>query len=105
VDIIDGDRDVNAKLTGYEYVALGTAAVSLFRGKIDPKIAQYLSRAGMVGGKKSFAFVASAPFGTQKALTRLMGALEGEGLFIRYSDVLRSRQEADALGRRLRLER
>ena len=34
VDVIDGDRDVNAKLTVYEYIAVGTSSVSLFTGKI-----------------------------------------------------------------------
>ena len=34
VDIIDGSRDVNTKLTIYEYVAIGTEVTSLFGGKI-----------------------------------------------------------------------
>ncbi|MFO8043887.1 MAG: hypothetical protein R6U25_11840 [Alkalispirochaeta sp.] len=104
VDVIDGDRDVNSKLTVYEYIAVGTSAVSTFSGKIDPKIPEFLSRAGMVTGKKCSAFVLNSPFGSQKALRRLMAALEHEGMFIRYSDILRSREEAEVLASRLKLQ-
>lgn len=104
VDVIDGDRDVNTKLTMYEYIAVGTAVTSLFRGHIDSRISEYLGGAGMVGGKKSFAFVATAPFGAQRGLRRLMAVMEGEGLFLRYSEVLRSRVEAEALAGRLKLQ-
>ena len=105
VTVIDGDRDVNAKLTVYEYIAVGTSPASLFRGKIDGKITEYLGNAGMIGGKKAFAFVVNQPFGAQRALTRLMKALEHEGIFIRFSEILRSREEAEALAGRLRLRR
>ncbi len=104
VDVIDADRDVNAKLTMYEYIAIGTSVTSAFRGKIDPAISQYLSRSGMVGGKKSFAFVVTAPFGAERGLRRLMSVMEAEGLFIRYSEVLRSAEEAGVLANRLKID-
>ena len=64
VDIIDGDRDVNTKLTIYQYIAIGTEAVSSFGGKIPEKITNFLSSAGMVSGKRSFAFVLKSTMGT-----------------------------------------
>ncbi len=103
VDLVDGDRDVNTKLTAYGYIAVGTASMSLFGGKIDARITEYLSNAGMIGGKKSFAFVTNGPFGAQKALSRLMATLEHEGLFIRFSETLRSREEAAMIAGRLKL--
>lgn len=103
VDVIDGDRDVNAKLTMYEFLAVGTSTVSTFTGNIPGSVAEYLGQAGMVGGKKSFAFVVNATFGSQKALRRLMAAMESEGMFVRSSDTLRSREEAEAIGTRLKL--
>lgn len=105
VDLIDAVRDNNTKLTVYEFLVVGTAVTSLFGGKIDPRISEYLSQAGMIGGKKSFAFILKAPIGSQKGLSRLMKAMEHEGLFLRSSDVLRSREEAVQVGRRLKLER
>jgi menaquinone-dependent protoporphyrinogen IX oxidase len=105
VDLIDGDRSPDKKLTVYEYLVIGTSLVSLFTGKIDPKIGEFLAGAGMVLGKKSFAFVARAPFGAQKGLSRLMKAMEREGLFLRFSEVLGSAEEAARVAGRLKLER
>lgn len=105
VDLIDGDRDTNTKLTVFEYLVVGTSATSFFSGQIDPKIGEFLARAGTVLGKRSFAFVLKSPFGAQKALKRLMNAMEREGIFLRYSEVLRSREEAALVARRLKIER
>ena len=57
VDVIDGDRDINTKLTIYNYIAVGTVALNFINGKISGKISRYLSNAGIVAGKRSFAFV------------------------------------------------
>lgn len=104
VDLIDGDRDVNTKLTGYEYIAVGTPGISFFGGKIPTAVGEYLSRAGMVGGKKSFAFTTRKLFGSMRVLRTLMGVMEHEGMFVRYSEVVRSREEADVIAQRLKLE-
>jgi len=104
VDLIDGDKDRDTKLTVYQYVAVGTVSRSLFGGRLDPKIAEYLSSGGMLGGKRTFAFVGRSVFGAQKALSRLMKALEHEGMFIRFSEILRSRSEAELVGSRLKVE-
>ena len=56
VDLIDGERDVNIKLTIYNYIALGAVGTGLFGGKIDPAIPRFLSNSGMVAGKAEFCF-------------------------------------------------
>ncbi len=104
VDIIDGDRDVNSKLTIYQYIAVGTESVSLFGGKIPEKISTFLASAGMVAGKRSFAFVAKTPLGSQKALSRLMKQMESEGMYLKYSEVLNSQVEAEEIGKRLHIK-
>ncbi|MDA3947688.1 MAG: hypothetical protein PF508_00550 [Spirochaeta sp.] len=104
VDLIDGEKDVNTKLTGYAYIAVGTGGTSFFGGKIAPAVGQYLSGAGIVGGKNSFAFTPTRPFGAMKVLRTLMGVMEHEGMFIRYSEVLRSRSEAEMVATRLKLD-
>ena len=38
VDIVDGDHDVNTKLTIYQYLAIGTEPLSSFSGKIPEKV-------------------------------------------------------------------
>lgn len=105
VDLIDGDHDTGRKLTVYEYLAVGTAPTGLFGGAIDPKVGEYLAQAGTVLGKKSFAFVLKTPLGAQKGLSNLMKTMEGQGLFLRFSEILRSREEAAHMARRLKLER
>ncbi len=103
VVLVDGDRDVNTKLTIYEYIAIGTEQTNLFGGKLPPKVTEYLKNAGIVGGKKSFGFVLKRPLGTTKTLRSLMGAMEAEGMFLRVSDVFTSPEGAEAVGKRLKI--
>ena len=103
VDIVNADLERDRKLTMYGYIAIGTRSVSPFRGKIPNHVGIYLKSAGAVAGKKSFAFTARTIFGSAKALSRLMATMEHEGMFIRYSEVLRSEAEARAAGSRLKI--
>jgi len=105
VDVVDGDRDVNAKMTVYQYVAVGAEPLSAWSGKIPDRVGQFLSSAGMVAGKRSYAFVSKNVVGCSRALTRLMKSMEKEGMFLKFSSVLGSPQEAEAIGKRLHLEK
>jgi hypothetical protein len=104
VDLIDGDRELNARLTGYQYLAIGAEPLSGFGGKLPDKIPQFLSSAGMVSGKHSFAFVSKTTFGSMKALSRLMKSMEKEGMLIKNSSILSSPQEAQEIGKRLHVK-
>jgi len=104
VDLIDGDRDVNAKLTGYQYLAIGAEPQSGFGGKLPDKVTQFLGSAGLVSGKHSFAFVSKTTFGSTKALGKLMKNMEKEGMLIKNSSVLSSPQEAQEVGKRLHVK-
>lgn len=101
VDLVDGSRDVNTKLTIYEYIAVGTEQTNFFGGKIPERVSYFLREAGIVGGKKCFAFVLKRPIGSMKTLNRLMKAMEHEGMFLKLSDVIASAGEAEAIGKRL----
>ena len=103
-EVIDGSRDSNSKLTIYNYVVVGTEPISLFGGKIPDRVAQFLSSAGMVSGKRCFAFVPKRPLGSTKALFRLMKAMEQEGMFLKSSEILQSDVEAEEIGKRLKLQ-
>ena len=63
----------------------------------------FLAAAGSVAGKKSYAFIPKATFGAAKALAALMKCMEGEGMFLKSSDILRSPAEAEEIGKRLRM--
>jgi menaquinone-dependent protoporphyrinogen IX oxidase len=102
-DIVDASRDVNTKLTIYEYIAIGTEVVSLFGGKIPEKVSEFLRASGSVAGKRSFAFVVKKAIGAEKGLQRLMKQMESEGMFLKFSEVLSSPAEATEIGKRLKI--
>ena len=103
VDLVDASRDVNTKLTIYEYIAIGTEVVSLFGGKIPEKVSEFIKASGAVNGKRSFAFVTKKAIGADKGLQRLMKQMEAEGMFLKFSDVLSSPAEATEIGKRLNI--
>jgi menaquinone-dependent protoporphyrinogen IX oxidase len=103
VELLDATRDTNVKLTVYEYIALGTEVVSLFGGKIPEKVSEFLRATGPMSGKRSFAFVTKKAIGAEKGLQRLMKKMEGEGMFLKFSEVLSSPAEATEIGKRLKI--
>lgn len=104
VDIVDGDHDVNTKLTVYQYICVGTSSTSFIGGKVSPVVSTFLAGAGIIAGKRCFAFVAKSGLRTGKTLHTIMKAMECEGMFLKYSDVLSSAEEAEAVGKRLHIE-
>jgi len=101
VDVFDAGRDSNAKLTIYQYIAVGLEPSGSFSGRVPDSVRAFLAGSGVVSGKKSYAFVSRSTFGTAKSLTNLMRSMEGEGMFLKSSDVLRSSIEAEEIGKRL----
>ena len=104
VDVIDGDQDIGKKLSLYSYIAVGGVAEGGFGGKINEKISTFLANAGMVTGKKSFAFILKKGMRLTKTLQSLMSVMEHEGMFIKYSDILSSAEEAEEVGKRLHIQ-
>ena len=104
MDIIDGDRDVNSKLTPYQYIAIGTSAINTFGGKIPEKAVKFIAGAGIVAGKRSFAFAVKGGMRITKTLSAIMKAMEQEGMYLKYSEILSSPAEAEAIGKRLHID-
>jgi menaquinone-dependent protoporphyrinogen IX oxidase len=103
VDTFDGQRDANVKLTIYQYIVVGAEPLGTFGGKIPETARTFLAASGMIAGKKSYAFVPKATFGAAKSLSALMKSMEGEGMVIKTSDILRSAMEAEEIGKRLHI--
>ena len=104
-DVFDGDRDSNAKLTGYQYIAIGSDPLSAFSGRLPERVPQFLSGAGLVSGKRAFAFVTRNTLGAGRALVRLMKSMEKEGMILKSSEVFATPQAAEETGRRLHIQR
>ena len=103
VDTFEGARDLNVKLTIYQYIVLGAEPVGTFGGKIPESVRTFLASAGAVAGKKAYAFVPKATFGAAKSLAALMKCMESEALLLKSSDILRSPTEAEEIGKRLHI--
>jgi menaquinone-dependent protoporphyrinogen IX oxidase len=103
VDLVDASKEVNSKLTIYEYLAVGTEVTTAFRGRIPVAVSEFLKSSGIVGGKRSFAFVLKRTMGAEKGLQNLMRAMEAEGMYLKFSHVLGSRAEAEFVGKRLKI--
>ncbi len=103
VDIVDGNHDINTKLTIYRYIAVGAEQISTLGGKIPQQVNQFLNSSGMVSGKRCFAFVPKSFLGSGKALSRLMKGMEKEGMYLKNSAIFTSPQEAEEVGKRLHI--
>ncbi|MDP3179144.1 MAG: hypothetical protein Q8M76_14650, partial [Spirochaetaceae bacterium] len=79
VDVAVAGVDETPRLAGYDYVIVGSEPLG-WGGKIPAKVGQMLSQAGMVGGKRSMAFLRKAGLFPAKAMKRLMSAMEAEGM-------------------------
>jgi menaquinone-dependent protoporphyrinogen IX oxidase len=102
-DLIDGEKDVNVKLTMYEFIAVGTNAVNVFGGKVSDKIRNFLSNSGIISGKRAYAFVVRGGLRKLKTLKRLMGVMEHEGMYITNFHLLQDTRGAQEAGSELRL--
>lgn len=101
VDIVDAFADSEMRISIYDYLAVGAESLSFIRGKISQKIPQFLANSGTATGKRCFAFVLKHPLSANRALGKLMKAMEHEGMYLKFSDVLTSKEHAEAVGRRL----
>jgi menaquinone-dependent protoporphyrinogen IX oxidase len=101
VDVIDAWTDDGMRLPGYEYLVVAAESVTLFSGKMPESLPKILSGASSLMGKKAAAFLKkTSPF-TGKALTKLMRAMEKEGMVVNWSDIILSADHAEALGKRI----
>jgi menaquinone-dependent protoporphyrinogen IX oxidase len=102
VDLIDGMTEQNKKLIIYQYITIGTEQKSFF-GKIHEKIGHFLASQGTVQGKKAFAFVLKKLIGSEKALLRLMSAMEKEGMIVKSSEIFTTPDQPTITGKSLHI--
>jgi hypothetical protein len=103
VELIDAYQETEKKLSIYEFLAVGAEPLSAFSGKLADAVPKYLAAAGYLSGKRSLAFMVKQPLFAARALARLMKAMEHEGMFLKYSELLESPAQAEEIGKRLRL--
>ncbi len=100
-DVIDAASDDGVRLPGYEYIAVLTAPLSFFSGKIPDSVSRILSGGSSLVGKKGAAFLRSGGLFSAKALSNLMRAMEKEGMCVNWSETVVNLNQAVALGKRI----
>ncbi len=103
VDLYDMALENGKKLSFYDYIIVGTESISFFGGKIPSTVREFFRNAGNVSGKRCMAFVRKSGIRSQKTLQVLMKLMEGEGMYLRISEVFAKADLALAMGKRLRV--
>jgi len=104
VDLIDGSKAHDAKLTGHHFLAIGCDVRSVYKGTLPRELKGFLASSGLISGKRSMAWVCSAPFGAPRTLLQLMRAMEGEGMLIRTSEIFAKPEDGTTAGRGLKID-
>lgn len=102
VDTLDPRSD--ARLSLYDFVAILSAPSGL-GSKIPPRIAEFLAGAGMLSGKRAMALLKKGGFMSARALARLMGRMEAEGMVVVASEVLTSPESGREAARQAPVQR
>jgi len=102
VECLNGEDSVGKKLN-VTYLAIGCVPLYGMGVGITGKVKMFLEQAGVVSGKRSYAFVCSRGIRKQRNLHKLMSVMESEGLYIKRSDVLKSSSHAESVGAELRI--
>ena len=101
VDILDAWTEDGMRLPGYEYIVVVAEPNSFFSGKIPLVVSKILAAGSALAGKKSAAFIKKSGLFTNRAVTNLLKAMEKEGLFVNWSDILFDSSHAEAIGKRI----
>jgi hypothetical protein len=104
VDLAQARPDETPRLTGYDYVIVGTESSTAF-GRIPVRVAQCLAQAGMVSGKRSMAFLRKSGLRPERALSRLMRAMEAEGMIVNCAELVTNAASASEAAREAPVER
>ncbi|MFA6507370.1 MAG: hypothetical protein WCT14_14825 [Treponemataceae bacterium] len=101
VDLLDARTDDSRKLPGYEYVVIISEPLSFLSGKIPEVLPKFLNGASSLVGKKGAAFLrTSGPF-SAKAMAALMRAMEKEGMWVNWSEMVANPAQAMAAAKRI----
>ena len=104
VDLLVARPGEMPRLTGYDYIVIGTESATAF-GKISDKVSQFLAQAGMLTGKRSMAFLRKSGLRPERALSRLMKAMEAEGMVVNCAEVVGNEALAAEAARQAPVER
>ena len=103
IDIVDIDKESEKRLTGYNYIIFGTSKNSLFSVKLNKSFSNFLKNCGHLSGKHTFAYT-NKSFRSHKFLSNIMSELERQGVLLKSSAVITSKEQAKVIGSKLHLK-
>lgn len=103
IDIVDIDKESEKRLTGFNYILFGSSKTSLFNSKTNKSFMQFLKNCGHLSGKRTYAFTVKG-FGSQKYLANFMAEIEKQGVLLKSSAVISSKEEAKIIGSKLHIK-
>lgn len=101
VDLIDMRLEAGKIISFYEYIVIGCSPVSFWGGKIPGFVSTFLKQSGSLSGKRCFAFIPKKGIRQGRTLQILMHEMEGQGMYLKYSDILQNKGYAKEVGKRL----
>lgn len=104
VDVIDMKLEEGKVVSYYDYLIVGAEGTTTFGGKIPTTVRNFLDRSGAISGKRCMAFVTKAGIRSTKTLQALMKIMEGQGMYLKTSDIITKEDQATAIGKRLHIK-
>ena len=87
----------------YDLILAGSPTKGIFRGKIDQSLNKFLSEAKRTVGKEAVAYVKPRFFATNKALKKVMSALESQGCIVKNFKAIKNHQSAVEFGKNIKI--
>lgn len=102
---IKNTKDIGNGVSFYPYdlVLAGSPTEGIFRGKIDQSLNRFLSEAKRTVGKDAVAFVKPRFFATNKALKKVMAALESQGCIVKNFKAIKNHQSGVEFGKNINI--
>lgn len=82
----------------YTYITVVVPCQGVFSSKLAPKVSEVFARCRTLGGKKAAALVVKTGLFAEKTCRNLMRAMEKEGMFVDYFEVLQNAEQAAYAG-------
>lgn len=105
VTMVDARTDGGKSLTPFGYIAVGTTPPSFFSKAVSAGLGVFLKSAGMLSGKRCYAFVVGGGLRKSRLLRSLMKTMEAEGMYLKKSDIFGRPAAAEAAGFRLHVDK
>ncbi len=102
-DILDVKKESDRRIGIYQYIGIVASPVNLWGGRIDPAVSMFLKSNSAVAGKRSAAFITKGAVRLNKTLQALFKVMEGEGMYLTYSDIISNASQAQVSGSHLSL--